>query len=207
MTSTVLNPTLRAELLEMRQADLRLRAELVRDGSLFEGYNERMAELHRRHNARLALVLAQHGWPGRSLVGEDGAAAAWLLLQHAILDPPLMRQAVPLLEQAVHANDAEPKHLAFLVDRIRTMEGRPQIYGTSHDWDETGNISPLPIDDPATVDERRQRVGLEPLAENTNRLRAQAEAEGEKPPADYEKRRREADAWSRATGWRSREED
>ena len=55
----LLNSTLRAELLEMRAADLRLREELVRDGSLFDGYNERMAELHRRHNARLALVLAR----------------------------------------------------------------------------------------------------------------------------------------------------
>lgn len=202
MTHAARHPTLRAELLEMHAADLRLRAELVRDGSLFDGYNERMAELHRRHNARLALVLAEHGWPGRALVGEDGAAAAWLLLQHAILDPPLMRLAVTLLERAVLANDAEPGHQAFLVDRIRTMEGRPQVYGTSHDWDEAGHLSPLPIDDPATVDERRRQVGLEPLAENTRRLRAQADAEGERPPADYEKRRREADAWARATGWR-----
>lgn len=203
----MLDPTLRTELLEMRAADLRLRSELVRDGSLFDGYNERMAALHRRHNARLALVLTEHGWPGRALVDEDGAAAAWFLLQHAILDPPLMRQALPLLERAVQANDADPRHVAFLVDRIRTMEGKPQLYGTSHDWDEAGHLSPLPIEDPATVDERRRRVGLEPLAENTRRLRAQAEAEGEKPPADYEKRRREADAWAHATGWRSLEID
>jgi hypothetical protein len=97
--------------------------------------------------------------------------------------------------------------VALLVDRIRTLEGRPQIYGTSHDWDEAGHLSPLPIDDPATVDERRRRVGLEPLVENTRRLRAQAEAEGERPPVDHEKRRREAEAWARATGWRSREAD
>jgi len=200
--TNALDPTLRAELLEMRAADLRLRDELVRDGGLFDGYNERMAELHRRHNVRLALVLAEHGWPGRALVDEDGAAAAWFLLQHAIADPGLMRRAVPLLEQAVRANDADPRHVAFLVDRIRTMEGRPQLYGTSHDWDEAGHLSPLPIDEPATVDERRRQVGLEPLAENTRRLRAQAEAEGEGPPADYAKRQRDADAWARATGWR-----
>ncbi|HEY6508099.1 MAG TPA: DUF6624 domain-containing protein [Vicinamibacterales bacterium] len=201
----MLNPTLRAELLEMRAADLRLRQELVRDGSLFDGYNERMAELHRRQNARLALLLAEHGWPGRALVNEDGAAAAWLLLQHAILDPPLMRGAVPLLERAVEAHDADSRHLAFLVDRIRTMEGKPQLYGTSHDWDAAGQLSPVPIEEPAAVDERRRHVGLEPLAENTRRLRAQAEAEGEGPPADYEARRRESEAWARATGWRSGE--
>ncbi len=187
----------------MRDADLQFRAELVRDGSLFDGYNERMAALHHRHSARLALILAEQGWPGRALVNEDGAEAAWLLLQHAIGDPPVMRQAVPLLERAVQLGEANPRHLALLVDRIRTMEGKPQLYGTSHDWDTAGELSPLPIEDPATVDERRRQVGLEPLAENTRRLRAQAETEGERPPADYEKRRRDGDAWARAAGWRS----
>lgn len=187
----------------MRDADVRLRAELVRDGSLFDGYNERMAALHRRHNARLGAILAADGWPGKTVVAEDGAAAAWFLLQHAIGDPPLMRQAVPLLERAVQVGEADPRHFALLVDRIRAMEGKPQIYGTSHDWDAAGKLSPLPIEEPATVDTRRRQVGLEPLAENTRRLRAQAEAEGENPPADYAKRQRDADEWARATVWRS----
>lgn len=186
----------------MRQADCDLRSELARDGSLFQGYNERMAELHRRHNARLVLILSEHGWPGRTLVGEDGAAAAWLLLQHAVLEPNLMRQAVPLLERAVQTGEADPRHLAYLVDRVRTLEGRPQLYGTTHDWDASGNLSPAPVENAANVDERRHSVGLEPLSANTRRLRAEAEAEGEGPPADYEQRQREFDEWARATGWR-----
>jgi len=28
-------------------------------------------------------ILAEHGWPGRSLVGEEGAERAWLIAQHA----------------------------------------------------------------------------------------------------------------------------
>lgn len=193
---------LRDELIRMRQADLDLRSELARDGSLFEGYSDRMADLHRRQNARLALILSEHGWPGYTLVGEDGAAAAWLLLQHAILEPSLMRGAVPLLEQAVRAGDADPRHLALVVDRIRTLEGKPQLYGTAHDWDATGELNPTPIEDPESVDERRRSIGLEPLAENTRRLRAQAEKEGEQPPADYDARERAFCEWARAIGWR-----
>lgn len=187
----------------MREADLELRAELARDGSLFQGYNERMAELHRRNNAELGRILSEHGWPGRGLVGEDGAAAAWLLLQHAILGPELMRRAVPLLEGAVEAGEAEPKHLALLVDRIRTLEGKPQVYGCIHDWDATGELSPRPIEDPERVEERRRRVGLEPLAENTRRIRADAAAEGHIAPADHARRQREFEEWAQATGWRS----
>jgi len=198
----VLNEALRDELLRMRREDLALRAELARDGSLFRGYAEPMAVLHRRHNERMRVILSEHGWPGRSLVGEDASAAAWLVLQHAILDPDLMRNALPKIERAVQVGEIEARSFACLVDRIRTLEGQLQIYGTQHDWDAAGTLSPLPIEEFAFVDERRRNVGLEPLAENTRRLRAQAEAEGDRPPRDYNERQREAAAWARSVGWR-----
>ena len=81
------------------------------------------------------------------------------------------------------------------------MEGRYQVYGTQHDWDESGLISPLPIEDPGNVDTRRAAVGLEPLIENTRRLRAQAKEEGELPPADLDEHRRGAREWARSVGW------
>jgi DNA-binding IclR family transcriptional regulator len=46
-----------------------------------------------RDNTRwLGELVNRQGWPGRSLVGEDGAAAAWLLAQHADQDPTLQRR-------------------------------------------------------------------------------------------------------------------
>jgi hypothetical protein len=194
---------LRSELLDMRDQDLALRAELAREGSLFQGYHDRMAALHRCHNARLREILITRGWPGRSVAGDDGAAAAWLLLQHAVLDPDLMRQAVPLLERAVDEREADARHLAMLVDRICTLEDRPQVYGTSYDWDPHGALSPTPIGDPENVDERRRRMGLGPIEDNTGRMRAQAAADGEQPPASHSERQREFAAWARAVGWRT----
>ncbi len=197
-----MNHQLQAELLEMRDADLELRQRLVDQRALFGEYNEQMAALHRRHNERFAAILAEHGWPDRHLVGEEGATAAWLLLQHAVLKPELMRSAISLLETSVNKGDTEPRYLALVVDRVRTMEGRYQVYGTQHDWDESGQISPLPIEDPGNVDTRRAAVGLEPLIENTRRLRAQAKEEGELPPADLDEHRHGAREWARSVGWR-----
>jgi hypothetical protein len=194
---------LRAELLAMAQADLNLREELVRDGTLFDGYNKRMAALHRQHNLRLQEILDQHGWPTRREVGDDGANAAWLILQHAVLAPDLMRAALVLMQQSVSDGDCEPKHLAYLTDRVRTLEGRSQLFGTQHDWDPDGQISPLAIEAPEDVDERRRRVGLEPLMEATHRLRQQAAAEGEQPPVSYQARQDEKERWARSSGWRS----
>ena len=195
---------IRAELLAMRREDEALREELARDGSLFdsEGYHPRMEEIHRRNASRLAAILDQDGWPGRSRVGEDGAAAAWLVLQHAIGDPALMRRGLALLEAAAARGDASAQHVAMLEDRVRVLEGRPQRYATQFDWDESGELSPLPIEEPARVDERRRRMGLPPLEPDLRRRREEALRGPEHPPADWDARNRRLEAWLREVGWR-----
>jgi predicted N-acyltransferase len=70
---------LAAELLAMKAEDQRVRNELARDASLFEGYHPRMEEVHRRNAARLREIIAERGWPGQSLVGQQATEAAWTL--------------------------------------------------------------------------------------------------------------------------------
>src|SRR4051812_30457258 len=197
----VADPALGAELRAMADEDRRVRAELAADGSLFDGYHPRMAEVHRRNAARLSAILDRHGWPGPSLVGEDGAAAAaWLVLQHAIGDPPLMRRGLELLWRLA-LGEIDPARLAMLEDRVRAFEGRPQRYGTQYDWDEHGQLGPLPIEEPERVDERRLSVGLGPLAEDTRRVREGTARAGERTPLDWSDRRRRKQEWERSVGW------
>ena len=194
---------LRQELLAMAEEDLRLRAELARTGALYQGYHPAMRAVHDRHAGRLAEILADHGWPGASRVGEDGAEAAWLVVQHAIAQPGFQRQVLVALCAAARLGDVPAWQPAMLEDRIRTMEGRPQRYGTQFDWDETGQLSPLPIEDRPDVDARRQSVGLSPIEEEIRRQRAAAAGSTERPPGDWEARRQEREAWLREVGWRS----
>jgi hypothetical protein len=91
----------------------------------------------------------------------------------------------------------------MLEDRDRCSEGRPQLYGTQLDWDDNGQLSPLTIDDPETVDARRQKIGLKPLVEALRDKRQELEARGEGPPGDWDARQREMELWYRRTGWRS----
>jgi hypothetical protein len=199
---TVIELFLHDELLGMAAEDGAVRERLVADGTLFEGYNPLMAIVHRRNGDRLAEIVDAHGWPGRALVGDDGADAAWLVLHHAIGDPALQRRCLPLLEQAAADGDVAPWHPATLLDAIRFHEGRPQVYGSVFDWDESGEMTPWQIEDPEGVDERRALVGLPKLAEQTVSVREAAAAEGDLPPADPAARRREADAWAHSVGWR-----
>lgn len=189
------------ELVAMAEEDQFVRAELAREGHLFRGYHPRMAEVNSRNAERLEEIVNEHGWPGRSLVGERGARAAWLVLQHAIAFPGLMRRGLELMRSA-GSGEVSAAELAILEDRISVLEGRRQRYGTQYDWDERGEMSPLPLEDPAGVDNRRRSLGLPRLAENTQRVREGVLAAGEQPPADLLKRRQESETWARLVGWR-----
>ena len=140
---------LRRHLLDMARLDRSVRAELAASGALFNaGYEPRMARVHQRNAQRLRLIIEAIGWPGTDLVGPDGAEASWLILQHAISEPDLLRRALPLLTRAAREGKADAAHAAMLEDRIRFFEGRPQRYGTQLDWDADGNLSPGEVEDP-----------------------------------------------------------
>ncbi len=181
----------------MADEDRRVRAELARDGSLFDGYHPRMQAVHDRNAARLTEILDAHGWPMRSRVGEGAAGDAWMILQHAIGHPALMRRGLELLRRAP-AEEVPPIEIAMLDDRIRAFEGRGQLYGTQLDWDDAGQLSPLPLEDPEGVDARRASIGLPPLAEYLQQHRA------ETSPRNLEQWQRERDAWLERVGWRTR---
>lgn len=197
------NPALRSELLAMAEEDDRVRSELIAEGSLYDGYHPRMERVHRRNAARLAAILDQWGWPGRTTVGADGAHAAWIVAQHAIGEPALQRRVLQLLRTAAAQGEATVLEVAMLEDRIRVSEGRPQRYGTQYDWDEEGELSPLPVEEPEHVDERRRAVGLSPLEECTKRRREWIRQSKERPPQDWHARQADMERWFRAVGWRS----
>lgn len=180
--------------------DLETRARLAADGSLFDGYHPEMQAVHEANARELEAMVAARGWPTADLAGDDGAEAAWLIAQHAIGLPPFQRHCLTLLKAAVDAGRAPAWQAAMMLDRILTFEGHPQIYGTQFDWDDGGEMSPRPIDDPDGVHGRRAEVGLEPLDQATATIRARDA--GQPRPADLAERRRRMDAWARSVGWR-----
>ncbi len=125
--------------------------------------------------ARMREVIDEFGWPGWSLVGEDGAEAAWVLIQHADFHLDLQKQGLALLEAAVAAGDASPGDLAYLTDRVLVAEGKPQVYGTQVSI-EDGIVTPrTPIEDEENVDVRRAEAGLGTLEEYYEELRIMVE--------------------------------
>ena len=158
---------LRGELLAMCDVDQRVRqgfgphmnAEIAAE----------MQAVDARHTSRMRAIVAKHGWPGRSLVGDDGSHAAWLLVQHA--DSAFMAQCLPLMKSAVAAGEAFGKDYVYLLDRVLMQQGKPQIYGTQFTFAVDGQLVLHPIEDAEHVDERRRAVGLPSMAEQERVIR------------------------------------
>jgi hypothetical protein len=184
-----INEELRAELLRLKAEDGALWRELAEAGQLYgphlpkDWYTPRMAPLHRGNTARLAEILAEHGWPGFALVGTDGTEAAWFIAQHAVVVLDFQREALAALTGAVARGEAPglpdgaPKR--WHDRRVRMGVGRAAGVGSTHVGDENGELVPYMTEDPENVEARRAAAGLPSLREKTEELKERVRVEGE----------------------------
>jgi hypothetical protein len=164
----VKNPQLRDELQTRVKKDQDARFKLIEAMSggmkVSAADGTAMTAIDKENRDWLKSVVEKHGWPGKTLVGKDGAHDAWLLLQHADADLAFQKTCLELFKAAVKAGEAEGQDLAYLTDRVLVNEKKMQIYGTQLVQKE-GRFEPQPIEDEANVDKRRKELGMPPLAE------------------------------------------
>jgi hypothetical protein len=97
-----MNKNLRNELISMAQADQEMLRKLQDDGEIGTiEYHPKMKAIHEKNNQRIKEIVEKYGWPGFDLVGKDGAEAAWLITQHAVLDTTFMKTSLALIRDAV----------------------------------------------------------------------------------------------------------
>lgn len=122
---------------------------------------EEIRAADRRHTDQLKEIVRQIGWPTISKVGSEAAHAAWLLTQHADDDPEFQKEALRLMRTSF--NDVSLVDIAYLEDRVRKTYKQDQLYGTQFYIDGRGRRRLWPIEEPETLEERRQTMGLGPL--------------------------------------------
>ncbi len=146
-------PALRDELLAMGKAD-----QDVRTGASVD------IHVDARNLVRIREIIAEHGFPTAALVGTDGVATAWLLVQHAddvtlqerVLDTMTPPNAIP--------QGIDGQKIALLTDRVLLRQGKSQRYGSQFQMGKNG-LEPSPIEDETNVDARRAQMGMMPLAD------------------------------------------
>jgi hypothetical protein len=172
---------LRCEILHMKDLDQEARLAAIKPGVDVEALVKISQEIDVPHTNRMKSIIAQHGWPGKSLVGQDGAFAAWLLVQHATHDVKFMEDCLVLMTAAAEKGEASRKDLALLIDRVRVRQHKPQLYGTQYKAEPDGGWVPEPIEDEEHIETRRKSMGLSTLAEELRIIR-QVYARPNPPP-------------------------
>jgi len=105
-------------------------------------------------------LIAQRGYPGKSLVGEYQKDVVFFVIQHNPDDKYL-----PLLTAAADKGDMSWSALALFIDRLKTGRGEPQVYGSQFGGQANGHYTLQPIEDEPNVNVRRAKIGMVPLAE------------------------------------------
>jgi hypothetical protein len=119
--------------------------------------------VERTNAERFAFLLAECGWPRRSVEGEQALVHAHKLAIQASGNLSLQKAVLRHLEQAVAAGEAPGRELALAADRVAVMEKRPQPYGTQLRLVGQCSWDFHPLDERSLVEERRKAVGLPPL--------------------------------------------
>ena len=156
------NDSLRRVLLAMSDTDQAVRTETNEPDSVM---GRRMMAVDAANDRRLNAILARYGWPTRSLVGRQGAFAAWLIAQHADNDTTGLQRRALAMMRAAGPREVSPNNLGYLTDRVRVRAHQPQLYGTQFEPLADGRLVLSPVADEAHVEERRAKAGIEPLGE------------------------------------------
>ena len=172
--TAITEPALREELRERVRKDQAVRNDMIRNGAdrSDKAIEAREAVIDSENTGRLKEIIKRYGWPGPELVGQDGADAAFLLVQHSP-DFDFQKAMLSLVQTAYENGKLTAWSYALLVDRVCVRGGKPQVYGMAvNHWQEREPVLD-PIEDEANVDKRRAKIGLPPLREYLEGIKKQ----------------------------------
>lgn len=160
--TTIRRPDIARDLFD-RAAAARLHHSKLARGHLSPP--EIVAGRHQDHvNAGvLRRIAAEHDWPDRLLVGDDGAQAAYQIALYADHEPDFQNAMLRLLAAAVKGGQAPAGHWAHLYDRWCINTGQAQLHGTQFRRG-PGGVEVAPVREPQHLDAHRARAGLPPHA-------------------------------------------
>lgn len=121
----------------------------------------------------LKAEVAKNGWPTISAMGEAASHQAWLLVQHADMDPVFQLDALGMMEPLVARGEVSGRNYAYLYDRVMLKLTGKQRYATQFECVD-GEFAPQPVEDMMQVARYRAEAGLDTLEENLRRIEERA---------------------------------
>lgn len=162
-------PELRKTLLQLQAADqkfrIKIQSEIAKMGFYSKETVLKINAIDKKNREQLKKIIVKHGWPTISMVGEDGAHAAWLVAQHSDLDLEFQKEILTVFEKLLPIGEVSKSNYAYLKDRVLVNEGKPQLFGTQFTDDSDKHPIPQPIKDRKNLDKRRAAFELIPFEE------------------------------------------
>lgn len=155
-------PKVREELLRLSDMDQSVRLEPPGGfkGEAEKAFIKRMQETDAYTLPKMRAIFDRYGIPTPRQVGRSGTHAAFLLIQHAISDPALMRGALAEVKWLSDQGALPGIDYALLADRIDcVLDHRPQQFGTQGTRNRKSHWF-CPIADPEHVNQRRASLYL-----------------------------------------------
>lgn len=109
-------------------------------------------------------LITKEGWPKSSEVGERPAKATFLIITHSN-DTLALSRSVLMVKKRCLEGEADWYWYATMYDRLKTLKGKPQKYGTQYRFIEGGNGKKklFPLENESKVNEWREEIGLPPI--------------------------------------------
>jgi len=113
-------------------------------------------------------LISQYGWPTYSSVGKLAADGPLLVINHHENEAVRIRY-LARIKNACLQNEGSCMEYAKIQDRILVNTGKPQIFGMQFHYDKERKLVPFPIENPEYIDQRRSKIGLEPIQQYLKR--------------------------------------
>ncbi len=113
-------------------------------------------------------LIGQYGWPTYSMVGKLSADAPLLIINHHESDE-VRKKYLNKIKNACMTKEGSCIEYAKIQDRILVNSNQLQIYGMQFRYNDKRVLEPFPTENPEFVDQRRLKIGLEPLKDYLKR--------------------------------------
>lgn len=118
---------------------------------------------------KLEKLIEINGWPVVSRVGESQVSSAFTILLHANLETK--KRYLPFIQESVAEGELPKRAFAYFVDKMKTSEGKDQVYGTQLKFNESrGQYELYPLEDVDRLNTRRFEMGLDSIETYLRRM-------------------------------------
>ena len=140
-----------------------LQSVFDKDQEMRRGENSIDPEIDHENLEIIVSFIEKCGMPTLEEVNDVQMAGIWAVLQHA--PAAYQKKYIPLLEASANNGDIKWSIIALMRDRELMYEGKPQIYGSQVSDGELYKLF-----EPAYVNQRRAKIGMEPIEEYLQRF-------------------------------------